>query len=99
MDSSDGRNILWAVLSYIFVVVGIVLTLVWWQDRRTNAKASLVGFVTSLIVVVIYQIVKMLTYAIISGLLTAVLIKLLLDLLVFIGGLVFVILYAKKLNE
>lgn len=99
MDSSDGRNILWAVLSYIFVVVGIILTLVWWQDRRTNAKASLVGFVISLIVVVIYQIVKMLTYAIISGLLIAILIKLLLDLLIFIGGLVFVILYAKKLNE
>lgn len=99
MDNSDERNILWAVLSYIFVVVGIVLTLVWWQDRRTNAKASLVGFVTSLVAVVIYEIFKILTYAIISGLLTAVLIKLLLDLLVFIGGLVFVILYAKKLNE
>ena len=99
MDNSDERNILWGILSYLFFIVGLILTLVWWQNRKTNAKASLVGFVTCLATVVAYQIIKMLTYAIIPGLLTAVLFKLLFDLLVFIGGLVFVILYAKKLNE
>lgn len=98
MDNSDSRNILWAVLSYIFVIVGIVLTLVWWKDKNTNAKASLVGFVASLVTVVIYKIVKLILYAI-APIGVVFLVKMLVDLLVFIGGLVFVILYAKKLNE
>ena len=42
-DESDNHNVLWSVLSYFIFIVGIILALVWWKSRNTNAKAALYG--------------------------------------------------------
>lgn len=57
-DESDNHNILWSVLSYLFFIVGLVLTIVWWKNRNTNAKAALYGTACSVVVFVISKVLK-----------------------------------------
>lgn len=42
-DESSGSNFLWGLLSFVFPMVGLVLAIVWWRDRHSNAKACLIG--------------------------------------------------------
>lgn len=42
-DESQGSNFLWGLLSLAFPMVGLVLAIVWWRDRHSNAKACLIG--------------------------------------------------------
>lgn len=57
-DQSDDHNILWAVLSYLFGIVGIILALVWWKNRNTNAKAALYGTGCGIVLLVVNRILK-----------------------------------------
>ena len=57
-DQSDDHNILWSVLSYLFLIVGIILALVWWKSRNTNAKAALYGSGCSIVLLVVNRILK-----------------------------------------
>lgn len=57
-DQSDDHNVLWSVLSYFIFIVGIILALVWWKSRNTNAKAALYGTGCSIVVLVVDRILK-----------------------------------------
>lgn len=57
-DESDNHNVLWSVLSYFIFIVGIILALVWWKSRNTNAKAALYGTGCSIVVLVVDRILK-----------------------------------------
>lgn len=57
-DQSDDHNILWSVLSYFIFIVGLILAIVWWKNRNTNAKAALYGTGCSIVVLVIDRILK-----------------------------------------
>ena len=43
VDESSGSNFLWGLLSFVFPLVGLILAIVWWRDRHSNAKACLIG--------------------------------------------------------
>ena len=57
-DQSDDHNILWSVLSYFIFIVGIILAIVWWKSRNTNAKAALYGSGCSIVLLVVNRILK-----------------------------------------
>lgn len=44
-DRSDNLGVLWFLLGLFFPIVGLVLQIVWWQDRRRNAKAAMWGWI------------------------------------------------------
>lgn len=94
-DQSDDHNILWSVLSYLFFIVGIILALVWWKGRNTNAKAALYGTGCSIAVLVVNRILKAVLLSNsfnIMGYFIGVLIA-------FIVGLVAAIMLGKRAND
>lgn len=44
-DRSDNLGVLWFLLGFFFPIVGLVLQIVWWQDRHRNAKAAMWGWI------------------------------------------------------
>lgn len=94
-DQSDDHNILWSVLSYFIFIVGIILAIVWWKSRNTNAKAALYGTGCSIVVLVIDRILKAVLLSNsfnIMGYFIGVLI-------VFVVGLVAAIMLGKRAND
>lgn len=46
-DLSRGYNWAWFLLSFVIPIAGIVLQIIWWPERRGNAKACMWGWITS----------------------------------------------------
>lgn len=51
------------MLSYFIFIVGIILAIVWWKSRNTNAKAALYGTGCSIVVLVIDRILKAILFS------------------------------------
>lgn len=56
----DKGGIGWSFLGFFFPIVGLVLYLVWKNEKPKSAKASLKGFLISVIIGVIFYILVML---------------------------------------
>ena len=94
-DQSDDHNILWSILSYLFLIVGIILALVWWKSRNTNAKTALYGSGCSIALLVVNRILKAIflsnSFNIIGYSIGV--------LVVFVVGLVVAIMLGKRAND
>lgn len=52
-DQSTGSNFWWGVLSFFFPLVGLILQIVWWKTRHSNAKACMWGWIAGCVVQVV----------------------------------------------
>lgn len=52
-DQSTGINFWWGVLSFFFPLVGLILQIVWWKTRHSNAKACMWGWIAGCAVQVV----------------------------------------------
>lgn len=55
-DESSGSNFLWGLLSFVFPLVGLILAIVWWRDRHSNAKACLIGMLIPVVLLLVAMI-------------------------------------------
>lgn len=55
-DESTGINFWWGVLSFVIPVVGIVLQIVWWKNRRSNAKACMIGWIIGIVAPIVLSL-------------------------------------------
>lgn len=49
-DQSTGSNFWWGVLSFFFPLVGLILQIVWWKTRHSNAKACMWGWIAGCVI-------------------------------------------------
>jgi len=58
--TGDSRNAGWAVLGFLVPILGLILYLIWKDDMPLRAKSvgkgALIGFVVSLVLIVLYMI-------------------------------------------
>lgn len=68
VENSNNMSILWGVLGFLVPLLGLILFLVWREEKPKDAKAAgiggLIGFVGNIILSIIYFILSVLLYVI-----------------------------------
>ncbi len=63
IDPNDSDSIGWAILGFLFPLVGLILFLVWSSNRPKSAKMAGMGALISVIFGIVFTIILVIVYA------------------------------------
>ena len=67
VSNTDSGNFGWGILGFFFPIVGLILFLIWKDEKPLTSKAAgmgaLIGFISSIVLLVITTIIAVTTYS------------------------------------